>query len=231
MRFQQAWDGFLAWGTLTPQTLDVLTPAFFSALSRLDSVLTARRDRFVEYYTVSAGFFAERPLEDWIPKFFQVATTEDRQCFARHMESLLRGLDEERQKEWWQRWLRQYWENRVSGAPVPLEPVEVKRMLDWLPHLPATFPEAVRLAVRMPKARFEYSHLTYALKDSPLVEQYPDEMAQLIIFVLSCDAPTSTWHGLQELAGRLAHLPVQAAFRQTLIERLVERGFDISVFG
>jgi hypothetical protein len=48
------------------------------------------------------------------------------------------------------------------------------------------------LAVRMPKSRFEYSHLTYALKDSPWVEQHPDEMAQLIIFVLSCDAPTST---------------------------------------
>ena len=231
VRFQQAWDGFLAWGRLTPQIVEVLTPAFFSALPRLDRVLTARRDRFVEYYTTSAGFFAERPLEDWIPKFFQVATTEDRQCFARHMEYLLRGLDEERQKEWWQRWLRQYWENRVLGTPVPLEPVEVKHMLDWLPHLPATFPEAVRLAVRMPKARFEYSHLTYALKDSPLAEQYPDAMAQLIIFVLSCDAPTSTWHGLQELAGRLAHLPVQAALRQALIERLVERGFDISVFG
>ena len=194
-------------------------------------MLTARRDRFVEYYTTSAGFFADRPLEDWIPKFFQVATTEDRRCFARHMEFLLRGLDEERQKEWWQRWLQQYWENRGSGTPVPLEPVEVQCMLDWLPHLPATFPEAVRLAVRMPKARFEYSHLTYALKDSPLVEQYPDEMAQLIIFVLSCDVPPSTWHGLQELAGRLAHLPVQAALRQALIERLVERGFDISVFG
>jgi len=87
------------------------------------------------------------------------------------------------------------------------------------------------LAVRMPKARFEDSHLAYALKDSPLVEQYPDEMAQLIIFVLSCDVPTSTWHGLQELAGRLARLPVQAALRQVLIERLVEKGFDISVFG
>jgi hypothetical protein len=79
--------------------------------------------------------------------------------------------------------------------------------------------------------RIEHSYLTYELKDSPLVEQYPDEMAQLIIFVLSCDAPTSTWHGLQELAGRLTHLPVQAALRQALIERLVERGFDISVFG
>ncbi len=56
-------------------------------------------------------------------------------------------------------------------------------------------------------------------------------VAQLIIFVLSCDAPTSTWHGLQELAGRLVHLPVQAAHRQTLIERLAEHGFDISVFG
>jgi hypothetical protein len=230
VRFQQAWDGFLARGTLTPQTVETLTPAFFSALSRLDSVLTARRDRFVEYYTVSIGFFAERPLEDWIPKLFQVATTEDKQCFARHMEYLLRGLDEARQKEWWQRWLRQYWENRVSGLPVPLEPVEVKHMLDWLPHLPATFPEAVMLAIRMPKTRFEYSHLAYELKDSPLVEQYPDAMAQLIIFVLSCDAPTSTWYGLQELTGRLADLPVQTTLRQTLIERLAEHGFDISVF-
>ena len=143
------------------------------------------------------------------------------------MEYLLRGLDEARQKEWWQRWLRQYWENRVSGAPVPLEPVEVQGMLDWLPHLPAVFPEAVALAVCMPKAKLEYPHmLVYALKDSPLVEQYPNAIAQLIIFVLSCDAPTSTWYGLQELAGRLAQLPVQAALRQTLIERLAEHGFD-----
>ena len=169
-RFQQAWDGFLTCGRLTPQIEAILTPVFLSALPRLDSVLMARRDRFVQYYTTSAG-------------------------------------------------------------PIPLEHVEVPCMLDWLPHLPATFPEAVMLAVRMPKARFEYSHLTYALKDSPLVEQYPDEIARLIIFVLSCDVPTSTWHGLQELAGRLAPLPVQEALIQALIERLVERGFDISVFG
>jgi len=96
VRFQQAWDGFLAWGTLTPQTVDVLTPAFFSALLRLDNALMARRDHFVEYYTVSTGFFAERPLEDWIPKLFRIATAQDRQCFARHMTHLLRGLDEER---------------------------------------------------------------------------------------------------------------------------------------
>src|SRR5262249_5843 len=147
---------------------------------------------FVEYYTVITGFFAERPLEDWIPKFFQVATTEDRQSFARHMEYLLRGLDEERQKEWWQRWLQQYWQNRVWGVPAPLEPVEVQGMLDWLPHLPATFPEAVSLAVCMPKVRLQHTPLVYALKESPLVEQYPDAMAQLIIFVLNCDVPTSS---------------------------------------
>ena len=231
-RFQQAWDGFLTLGRLIPQLVDVLTPAFFSALPRLDNVLTARRDRFVKYYTNSAVFFADRPLEDWIPKLFQAATTEDRQCFARPMEYLLRGLDAERQKEWWQRWLRPYWENRVLGVPVPLESVEVQGMLDWLPHLPAVFPEAVALAVSMPKARLAYPHmLVYALQDSPLVEQYPDTMAQLIIFVLSCDAPASTWHGLQELAGRLAHLPIRAPLRQALIERLVEHGVDSSVFG
>ena len=78
-----------------------------------------------------------------------VQNTKD--CFAVEVgRRLQHHMDEAKQQEWWERWLKRYWENRLRGAPAgELEVSEVAQMLEWLPHLTAVFPEAVNLAVQM----------------------------------------------------------------------------------
>ena len=64
-------------------------------------------------------------------------------------------MDETQQQEHWNRWLKPYWQNRLDGVPKPLEPDEIKRMMDWLPHLTGVFPEAVDLAIQMPQSEWK----------------------------------------------------------------------------
>ena len=220
--FQAAWDGFLAWGRLDPPVVDAMTPMFLKAVGRLDADLAGRGDRFVEYYTYALGFFVGDPADRWVPELLTKGGREAGNLFASHVKQFLRDMEHPRQKEWWQRWLKQYWQNRLDGVPMALGSDEVKGMLDWLPHLTAVFPEAVDLAVRMTPTPIRDTALMYWLNKSELPEQQPDSVAKLLIYL---ESTRSEWyvykakeiidrlfkrnlkpgleHGLKELAARL----------------------------
>ena len=149
-RFKPAWDGFLL-GRLNPAVAEELESAFLKTLARLDTDPIPRREEFFKYCTAFVGFYAADPLNTWIPALFNHGGLDARRTFTSQVEWLLRNLDEAERREWWRRWLRQYWENRVQGVPAPLENDEIRQMLEWLPHLSPVFADAVELAVRMPQ--------------------------------------------------------------------------------
>ena len=80
--------------------------------------------------------FVEDPIDKWIPALFRYGSQEDKNLFAVEVGYRLKDLDERAQREWWRRWLKRYWENRLQNMPpTPLESGEVEHMLDWLPRL------------------------------------------------------------------------------------------------
>lgn len=119
--FQGVWDGFLSWGRLNPTVAENLKDAFLEAVQQIDSDLANRRNDFVEYYTTMLGYFVADPLETWVPKLLRHGGEEARGRFASETGSHLRRTDETGQQEWWGRWLKRYWENRLRGVPAPLE--------------------------------------------------------------------------------------------------------------
>ena len=226
--FQATWDGFLPWGRLNPAVAEHLSDAFLKAVQRIDGELAGRRDQFVSRYTTMLGYFAADPLGEWVPKLFRHGGEEVRRHFAFEVRRHLSDMDEARQREWWCRWLKSYWENRLHGVPTRLEPGEVERMLSWLPKLTAVFPEAVALAIRMleevPTAQLEHGHgAIFGLSENDsLVQNHPEEIAQLLNCLGRFDSLPS-WYGGRKLIGRLLQSDLSPEFKQGLEELKAKR--------
>ena len=150
---------------------------------------------------------------------------EARRRFALEIGSHLRRMNEKKQREWWGRWLKRYWENREQGVPVPLEPGEIETMLGWLPALTAVFPAAVDLAIQMPQVPLQDGIVIYQLsKKDSLVRKHPQEVAKLLIYLGQCDSPGYVWYKGTELVKKLFESDLPKDLEQRLKELKVRKG-------
>lgn len=222
--FQCAWDGFLSWGRLNPAVAELLEPAFLNAVRQIETSLALRKQHFIEYYTAMLGYFVADPLSVWIPELFRYGRIEVRHFWASDIEGNLRDMNEAQQQEWWRRWLKSYWENRLLGVPAPLGPGEVERMLGWLPHLKAIFTEAVDLAVRMPNTPLQQSSLLYELEQSEIPVLYPEAVARLLLYLGASGSPGYIWDGVRGITERLLSAGISQELQASLRELLVKLG-------
>ena len=202
--FQCAWDGFLSWGRLSPPIAEHLREKSINAVQRIIQAFDeCMLMRFVEFYVAALGWLIDGANDDLITEFFKQADAKAKSQFAIAIKRRLRDLDEVKQKEWWDIWLRDYWENRLQGVPSPLDDAEIAQMLEWVMHLPGVFPEAVNVATRMCPIPITKSLALYNISESDLIKHYPNELAQLLVHFGQCDAQPWFWHGTREAVDRL----------------------------
>ena len=221
--FQVAWDGFLDQGRLTPAVAEVMTDLFPKVIERINSDLPHQCRRFIKYYTgMIVHFVEEDPFDKWIPMLFRFSGQEAGKEFAFNLYLYLRDMNRITQQGLWQRWLKQYWENRLQGVPAVLESGEIGNMLNWLPHLTAVFPEAVDLAVQMQMPQdisLRNSRVIYEINKSDLWQRYPDEVAKLVIYLSKCNLRNSIWFlGRQELIDKLLKQDISSEQKQKVQE-------------
>ncbi len=220
--FQAAWDGFMMWGRLSPVVADAMADLFIKAVERIDSDLSEQRDRFIKYYISMLAYFVEDPFDKWIPTLFQYSSQETKDCFATEVGYCLRDLDEEVRREWWQRWLKRYWENRLQGVPTVFEASEVEYMIDWLRHLIEVFPEAVDLAIGMPQTPLQSCYVIHELNEGDLWQKYPEAVAKLLVYLWDCGLPAYTWLPDPKLIDKLLQSDISPELKQQLEELKVQ---------
>lgn len=219
--FAQAWHGFLAWGRLYPDLIDALLPAFIEAIARAQTDLPEHCERLIEFYAALSAFHVADPLEQLLPALFQHVRPEDRTTFASQIEHLLRQMNPAPIGTLWNAWLSRYWHDRLQGVFAPLEPGEIRQMLEWLPHLGEAFPAAVALATQMPAPPRDYSHLLLDLRESDLVDRFPESTASLLIY-LAGSLLAYQAADLAQLATRIRNIP--EPLRRRLNEALARAG-------
>jgi hypothetical protein len=219
--FAQVWHGFLAWGRLYPPLVEALLPAFLAAVARAPADLPGHRARLIEFYAALCVFHVDDPLQQLLPNLFQYGTEEDRTAFASQIEHMLRQLDPPGIDKVWEGWLSRYWQDRLQGVLAPLAPAECRKMVEWLPHLGAHFPEGVQLATRAPALPAEHSLILFELRTSDLVIRFQEATAQLLIYLSDGVAGYELAY-LTEVAARLDALPEPVRLR--LQEALVRAG-------
>ena len=236
--FQAAWDGFLNGRHPNSAVAAAMADPFLKAVEQINEDLFNQCTQFIEHYIYMLVYFVEDPIDKWIPKFFGYASQElplragapalfprdvqeTKDCFAAQVGSLLRKMTEAKRQEWWQRWLKCYWKNRLQGVPSVLDPGEVAQMLDWLPHLTSVFPEAVDLAVQMPQGSLRDSWIIEDLNASDennLWQKHPEPVAKLLIYLWKCDLPEYSWDSVQQLIDKLLPLDISPEHEQELQE-------------
>ena len=229
--YQSTWDGFLASGHLDPIVAEHLGDAIFNAIKLIRGDFTDRHERLVECYTAMLVFFVADPTKQWIPQLFQYANVEARHIFAWELGRYLGSAQDVRVREWWSRWLKCYWRNRVQGVPSPLEPGEIERMLGWLPDLATVFSDAVALAIGMLESlsnnQLERAHglISRLNQNDSLIRDHPEDVARLLIALGRFESP-QLWYQGKELIGRLRRSDLPPDLQLQLKELETNLGFS-----
>ena len=225
--FQCVWDGFLSWGRLSPQIADLLREEFVGALPRVFREFEGQMlTRFVEFYVAIMGWLIDGASDGWITEFFKHADVETKTHFAIAIGHRLRDLDESRQQEWWNVWLEDYWRNRLQGVPDRLDDAEIARMLEWVIHLPGVFSEAVGVATQMPPGTLTRSYILHDLRESELIERYPDDLAKFLAHLELHNTDPWFWVGAREVVDKLLAKGLRADLNQGLRELIVRHNLS-----
>jgi hypothetical protein len=114
--------------------------------------------------------------------------------------------------------------DRLHGVLAPVDDGEAPQMLEWLPRLGDAFPDAVTLAVRLPKSQIEQNHIFHDLRESELVTRFPEATAELLTYLADC---TVGYHRT-DLAAIADRLPsIEPATRTKLDEAFALAGIPL----
>ena len=159
-------------------------------------------------------------------KIFEHADECARRAFALHIGDRLSDMSRVQQREWWDRWLKQYWAHRLNGIPRGLDSGEVESMLRWLPNLEPVFAKAVKLAVQMPTENAKHNvELLYPIRKSDLCENHPESVARLLVYLAHISSESYARTEERELIEILRKADIPAKLRHKLEELAARRGY------
>ena len=132
------WDGFL-YGRIDFRVAGILQDTFLEAAESLDELFADEsepRRLFIKAFAAMLAYFVDEPLTSWIPAFFSKAAADDGQQLAWDLGDVIGDMEDAQQQELCQRWLNQYWENRLGGIPAQLTPEEAGGYARMAPTFP-----------------------------------------------------------------------------------------------
>ena len=217
--YRAVWSGLVYQG-LRYRTASALGSATLEAARVMNTVFPSSelREGFVKFFVGTIALFVEDPLDDWIPAFFSEADEVDRLRFARDVGDLLHQSNDAARREWWDRWLKRYWENRLHGVPAELSDPEAVAMLLWLRGAGPLFSDFVEIATKTPVATYP-ADLFYDAAEVPSWLKYPESTGRLLVH-LGKQATPQPWErgDLRALISELLELDLPRGLRNELQE-------------
>ena len=192
---EEAWHGFLVWGRLNSEALvDDMLPYYEQTFPHLSELPDEYRHQFCLQVAVIAVDSSRKPNQDgWLPRFISVASVADRASWVGRLEYVLSNRPRETQLEVWDRWLREYWDRRLQGVPLPFAEAELKEMAGLTIDLESVFQEAVERLVRSAPVPMGDDFAAYELSKTSLPETHPTAAARLLSWMLE-NSHQPFWH-------------------------------------
>lgn len=183
-RATQCWNGYLYWGRWTDAMLVDLMPSYEAMFARIAREKDEIRRLFCGHLAAIAVYASIHPLEQgWLPRFIATVQPNTRAVWAGEVGTFIGQLDDSATVHLWRRWLKAYWQERLVGRPMPLAPTETAQMFEWVLHLSPVIPEVVELLCASPYPELGHAMAYYEVSQSPLLKQYPDTFAKLLIYL------------------------------------------------
>ncbi len=226
----QAWHGFLFWGRWHDELLRHLLPLYESSFRRLDSDLRDVREQFIRHVASFSVISAlPRVRRGWLNKFLSAASSSDRVMFVAAVTRLLQELGSTRADEVWNAWLGNYWSQRLSGKPVPLESEEASKMVQWAVHLGTAFPEAVLRIGDSPMGNEVDDFVYHMLMKNDIPVTYPESTANLVhVLVLASYDPMRDYGDLKRVIQSLADVAATHDVLRSILTHMVAKGSTIA---
>lgn len=181
-RERAAWGGLIEAQNITRQVAQVLGSTFqekFCELIEYPANEFLSKQLFAKAYTEILCNYVPEPGE-WLKETISRSNSQTAALIAQGIEGRLRGSDHEQRRDWWKRWMRQYWRDRNMGSPKRTGTAEGTHMVSWTPHLVEVFAEAVELAEETPWEG-PTMELFIQLQRSSALSQCPDLVADLLM--------------------------------------------------
>ncbi|MXW26863.1 MAG: DUF4020 domain-containing protein [Dehalococcoidia bacterium] len=223
---QAVWDGLL-YGRMDHNVITAIEGAIFAAIPYMSDLFPSQgqhRRAFIALCTSVVTYLVDDPLDAWTPEFFKAADESDKRFFAGSLGNRIREVDDARQRELWDRWLKRYWENRLQGVPVPLTDGEVAVMVNWAGYFESLFPEVVDLAVRMPRVPLDGWPVLHEINEGDQWSSYPEATVRLLIYVAEHGESGAFWHEGQHLVEKLSGLDLSEGAATQLDELRARHG-------
>lgn len=226
---EQSWDGYLAWGSWTQETLSGLLPVYLNHLPEISNGTVERSRMYCGHLAGIAVFGAIDPVDNgWLDTFLTRASLRERLNWVGDVTQGLREADQEARESAWNRWLQRYLQRRAQANPIPLDHEEAGGICEWALILKSHYADIVELLLAGPAPQVKKNMFYYRLHEENILEDAPALTARFLTALLSREDGHDIWDW-EQIHDMVAHLiqlnPAEAALRP-LCEELGRLGSD-----
>lgn len=191
---EQAWDGYLVWGTWAQTMLPGLIPAYLYHLPDITGASDERSRMFCEHLASFAVFGAIDPLDSgWLDEFLTRAQNRERMHWVGSVTDILRNADDQAKESAWDRWIRRYLEARIRSNPIALDAAESGAMCEWVLVLESHYAEILELLLAGPAPNLKRGMFYYRLQEAALLDRAPALTARFLTALLSQEDGQELW--------------------------------------
>jgi hypothetical protein len=215
------WEGFLTWGRWGNELLeDGLRERYEATFEHVGDF----SDQFQTGFCNHLAGIAVYADDDPVPLLEAFTASVPPAICAQWMvqvSAVLRQISAEAVEQQWHRWMRAYWQHRLSGVPRTLTKEESAALALWVVYLTESVEEAVELALQYESAVAEHSQFLWLL-DGEKLDKAPVAYARLIAHCLDGTSPPFwTSYHLQPIVERLRTLQVPEAEIEAIKEAAI----------
>jgi AraC-like DNA-binding protein len=192
----RAWTGYLTIGRITDDLFTALANDYLDTVKLADQLPDDLSDALLGHLAAIAVYSATDPLT-WVHEFTARAAERQRVTWISKVAQTLDNLTPEAVEQQWQRWMRQYWRDRLDRMPTTLTFEEASALATWVPYLGQSLAEGVSLATRHTAGLTEH-HTLDDWSDQRLARE-PTLFARLLAHLLTGTTPP-TWEDIRRAA-------------------------------
>ena len=219
-----AWEGFIAAQTIDELTAEQLGRTMHEQLQSIASMLPTPQGKvnLARCYSAALCYYTDDP-NTWMKETAQKAPDMLSPTMTA-IRQLLHQADAVQQKDWWSRWIKEYWKDRNLGAPKPLTDREANELVSWVPHLPAVYEEAAQMASNTPLTTVDQTSIQ-EISQSLAAQEHISQTAQLLLALhrrTQHTTPPSCWLPAKSLIEQIL-APLDNTEDKLLMDELLTR--------
>lgn len=230
--YKYAWDGVVHYSFYIDLSIsDILSDLFLKAVDHIQWLSETTRSRFIDLFLILLIKVIENPIILFIPKFYLNSSEEDKIHFIEEIERKLSEMEKGEKLQWWNKWLKDFLENRMNNIPEKLSEKERTAIFNWLPNFDDEFDDAVNIFCNYDFPCEVDPAFFFTMEDNNRAQTHPESTIALIIKLLN--SSSHFYFGEHYLESIIAKAidKIGKDQKRKLQEGLLRRNIDLQISG